>query len=298
MLLNIQLPNTTCIRYRLFGLVILAMIGWSGFALPGAYAVEDTFEWNPLFEGIAYASVEKDAPDPLEVYIVQVDLKTEGIEFFVTPSNGDEPADTNSRATSTFLKEFDLQLAINASPFSPVVNEEGHPMNIVGLSISRGDMYSGPHPDFAALLISKENDITMVTPSYDPSEAWNAVGGFGMLVVDGENVGADDVRHPRTAVGVCADNRFMYMVIIDGRRPNRSVGATLHETAEWMLKVGSYQAINLDGGGSTTLVIEGSGGDPQVLNTPVHGGIPGFERVNGNHLGIYARSLSSKACCN
>lgn len=59
--------------------------------------------------------------------------------------------------------------------------------------------------------------------------------------------------HPRSALGTSADNRYLYMVTVDGRQ-SLSRGLTLEELAKLMLEIGAYNAINLDGGGSTTMV--------------------------------------------
>jgi len=59
-------------------------------------------------------------------------------------------------------------------------------------------------------------------------------------------------RHPRTLAGVRADGRLL-LVTIDGRRPGYSVGATLPEAARVMRSLGAREAVNLDGGGSTTM---------------------------------------------
>jgi len=61
-------------------------------------------------------------------------------------------------------------------------------------------------------------------------------------------------RHPRTAIGVLADGRALLMVV-DGRQPALSVGMSLDELAQLMLEFGAVDAINLDGGGSTTMVV-------------------------------------------
>jgi hypothetical protein len=45
----------------------------------------------------------------------------------------------------------------------------------------------------------------------------------------------------------------------------------------------------MDGGGSSTLVFEGLFGTSKVVNSPIHGSIPGWERPVGNHLGIFAK---------
>ncbi len=65
------------------------------------------------------------------------------------------------------------------------------------------------------------------------------------------------------------------------------------ELAEIVLQHGGYQALNLDGGGSTTLAMQGQDGEPEILNAAIHGRVPtGRERPVGNHLGIYAKRLT------
>ena len=62
-------------------------------------------------------------------------------------------------------------------------------------------------------------------------------------------------RHPRSAIGFNKDTTKIYFVAIDGRSPEFSVGATLAETADIMKKLGAHNAVNLDGGGSTSLIV-------------------------------------------
>lgn len=69
-------------------------------------------------------------------------------------------------------------------------------------------------------------------------------------------------RHPRTALGWRADGRFV-LVTVDGRQPRKSVGMTIPELAALLRELGCIEAINLDGGGSTTLVIQN-----KVVNSP------------------------------
>ncbi|MCP4640801.1 MAG: hypothetical protein GY851_10225 [bacterium] len=250
---------------------------------------EATFvpKWAPLFDGIDVTTVRKEAPEPLRLYALRVDLDDPDIEFFVTPSNGDRPLDTDAQIASGFLTEHGCQVAVNASPFSPVNDEPGSPRDVVGLSASDGDVYSPPHDSFGVFFVDAENNATVTAPPIDTGLVWNGVGGFGMLIVDGVIVAGDGDRHPRTAVGTSEDGRYLYFLIIDGRQPHVSVGSSLKETAEWMARVGAHRALNLDGGGSTALVIEGPRGLPKILNRPIHNNMPGRQRLNGNHLGIY-----------
>ncbi len=70
-------------------------------------------------------------------------------------------------------------------------------------------------------------------------------------------------RHPRTAIGCNSDSTKLYVFTVDGRQPGYSVGMSLFELAEYMRQWGIYQGINLDGGGSTTMVVR-----HQVVNRP------------------------------
>jgi N-methylhydantoinase A/oxoprolinase/acetone carboxylase beta subunit len=56
--------------------------------------------------------------------------------------------------------------------------------------------------------------------------------------------------------------------------------------AVWLKRLGADDAINLDGGGTTTMVVAGKDGKVEVVNRPIHLGIPGRERPSGSHLGI------------
>ncbi|MGH7593003.1 MAG: phosphodiester glycosidase family protein [Gemmatimonadales bacterium] len=113
------------------------------------------------------------------------------------------------------------------------------------------------------------------------------VGGWPRLVVHGESI-ADSIdrlegtfpafsatRHPRTGVGFSRDSATLYLITVDGRQESSS-GMSLAEFAALMLKLGVYEGLNLDGGGSSTMVING-----QVVNHPSD---PGGERAVGNAL--------------
>ncbi len=97
-----------------------------------------------------------------------------------------------------------------------------------------------------------------------------AVGGFPVLVADGAGVYAEpvgvpesfgDARHPRTAVGWNPERYFW--VVVDGRQVPYSDGMTLAELERLFLRLGATDAINLDGGGSTAMVVRG-----RVANRP------------------------------
>jgi exopolysaccharide biosynthesis protein len=71
-----------------------------------------------------------------------------------------------------------------------------------------------------------------------------------------------ETRHPRTAIAKLKDGRLL-MMTVDGRQPGVSVGMSLQELAEYLLSIGAMYAMNLDGGGSTTMFLDG-----KVVNKP------------------------------
>lgn len=106
-------------------------------------------------------------------------------------------------------------------------------------------------------------------------EVQHAIGGGPMLLHNGQVQGVPQAqrfqgdvlwgRAPRSAVGMTHDGKYM-LVTIDGRRPGYSVGATLSELAYTMKELGAVDALNLDGGGSTTMVVRN-----RVINRPSDG---------------------------
>src|SRR5262249_9276108 len=144
------------------------------------------------------------------------------------------------------------------------------------------------HP---TMYISQDNQVSFTKPS---GAAYNALSGNVIFVLDGRSTvdGLTDAYHverqPRTAVGVTQDGKTLLLIVVDGRQPNYRAGATMREISAIAIKYGADEAINLDGGGSTTLVAESATGSPMVLDSPIDNRIPGRERAVANHLGVYA----------
>ena len=100
-----------------------------------------------------------------------------------------------------------------------------------------------------------------------------------------------DKPYSRAAVGIDDSGQKLWLVIIDGKQPGYSEGMLLDEVAQIFLTFGVEEAIALDGGGSSTLVIN-PGSGPKLLNTPMHVKWPHQERPIVNHLGFYALPLN------
>lgn len=124
--------------------------------------------------------------------------------------------------------------------------------------------------------IAKDKEVTMkveTIPQWDNVN--HIIGGGPYLVKDGQiyvdtsaqKLNSIGGRNPRTAVGYTTDNNLI-IVTVDGRE-NSSIGLTLPELANFMKSIGCFNAMNLDGGGSTVMYVKG-----RVVNHPqVKGGI-------------------------
>ena len=95
-----------------------------------------------------------------------------------------------------------------------------------------------------------------------------AIGGGPILVRGGKAVSFNGTspRAPRTAIGW--NSKYIFLVVVDGRQRSLSIGMDFPELAEYLVKLGCEEAMNLDGGGSTTMWVHG-----QVVNSPSQGGV-------------------------
>jgi hypothetical protein len=120
-------------------------------------------------------------------------------------------------------------------------------------------------------------DTVRVAVTLSPLMPREAVGGQPLLVRDSAIVATVDTDgavsfrgvNPRTAAGFAANGRRLLLVVIDGRQAGYSVGTTTRETAALMRDLGAREAINLDGGGSTAMVLrDATSGALRVVNKP------------------------------
>ena len=109
-----------------------------------------------------------------------------------------------------------------------------------------------------------------------------AISGDRPLLVNGLRTVVDNrLAHPRTAVGIDADGRKLLILVVDGRSSS-SRGYTMVELADMMTALGAENALNLDGGGSTTMWGRTPTGQLGLINEPSDGA----ERLVPNGLGV------------
>jgi hypothetical protein len=265
--------------------------------------------WVPAFKGVDY-SVSTNIPSGGNlprlqvVHAFRVDLTDPDIRLLTTPPISNYVAgssEVGGLTTSDFLTTNHLQAAINANFFAPggYYLPAGTPMDVFGLSVSEGVVVStqdGPN-DASAILFDTNNVPTLIPtnwPAVSTNGIYTAISGNRPLVLAGTNIanqGNPNDLDPRTLFGISQDRRFLYLVGIDGRQPGYSDGSNDRESAEWLLLLGAYEGINVDGGGSTLLVIEDTTGVPIRLSQSSAVADSGLERTVGSHFGLYAKPL-------
>jgi hypothetical protein len=279
--------------------ILLLSAAWIAFRLASLLVLPAPVS-GELYPGITYVRTVRFSPRPMVVHIIKVDLREDGIELLVTPGDPDVELPLTARTTTEFVEDFGLQVAINGDGFSPwhsygildYYPHSGERVAPLGYATSRGDVYATDTDSGPTLYLAKNNRARFNLPE---GRIYNAISGTIMLVEDGDKaVGLDSApasarqAQPRTAVALDERRRTLYLIVIDGRQPFYSHGATLEELAEIILEAGGQNAMNLDGGGSSTLAWMEPSGAASTLNSPIHQHIPWRQRPVGNHLGVYA----------
>jgi len=270
--------------------------GWTGWAPGGSL---QKIGKNPasirqnIFKGVTYFRNERTTPRTLIWHVLEIDTRlTDALRFLVTPPLRDTVPQLCTRTTSQFLDDHDMQIAINGDGYFyldpidyPPQNycATSDPVRPFGYAASRGRVYAPKATGRPVLYINQRNEITYDTPK---GSVYNAVSADRYLINKGKKVGGLDsqIVNPRTAFATNRNGRYIYLMVIDGRET--SIGATFSEAADLLLSHGVYTAVALDGGGSSTMVIEGVDRLPRVLNTPVNENTVKLERAVANHIGI------------
>ena len=256
--------------------------------LPAAETVQHPFR------GVTYIERVETAPRALRMHVVKIDLATPGIAFKLSPPGG--TLETVRQTTLEFLLQEHAQVAINAHYFLPWPSSSPE-ASLVGFAASNGTVYSAfeaPEQSYAltpyapALNIDAENHTSIVhrdpadasgTRTLEAVKVWNALSGSAQIVTDGVKTIPEyaplGVLQPggpnaysntkswyaqtnaRSAIGLSRDGATLVLFTVDAR--GGSAGMAVGEVADVLIQdYGVYQALNLDGGGSTTLAIDGA----------------------------------------
>lgn len=260
--------------------LVLVLLSSAGVARPQSVTAHP-------YPGVTTTTVRETTPRNFTAHIVEIELSTSGLRFHLTPPGG--ARETGRQTTLEFLRQEKAQFAINGHFFLPFPSAEPD-ANLIGLAVSNGVLVSDfetPAQAYAlvadapAINIDRTNHATVVHPGDARDSLWNTMAGSAQIVTHGQVTipTYKDPEHPggaltaggpgnykndhswyevpqaRTALGIAAGGRRLVLFVVD--RAAGSQGLTVSEVAR--LLESRFQvddALNLDGGGSTTLAME------------------------------------------
>ena len=239
----------------------------------GTLMIDEKMYTGPIYDRVAMGIFD----DGFDIARVQFTSTVKGSGHTINVNNINQP-----RMLSTHVIVYTPEWG-KYSPYAPkygvgllvvddkIVKASANPIQIP----DNGYVISGPKKQLYPLLEKKKVKLDIkTTPEWKGVK--HIISGGPYLVKNGEvfvdmtaqKLGSIGGRNPRSAIGYTADNNFI-LVAVDGREGS-SIGMTLMELANFMKSIGCVNAMNLDGGGSTVMYVNG-----QVVNKPqVRGGIP------------------------
>lgn len=268
-------------RARVLVWVWVALI-WV-FGLWGGAGAEKGAEVR-LPAGVTYRLEVLEKPRRVRVHELVVELEQGGWELAVAIApdpDGPGGAEAQLMSPMELAARAGLVVAVNANAFAwldgasgreaPARWREGMRVDILGWAHDGRREVSRPERRHWSVWQEPAGRVRLGQVDEGRPVRW-AASGFGALVMAGQEVPVEGrTRHPRTAVGLDATGRRLWWVVVDGRRPGYSEGMTLRELAGWMRQRGCWEAVNLDGGGSSVLLARGAGGRLEVVNRPSEG---------------------------
>ena len=260
-----------------------------------------------LTSGIQIMTFETTEPRLMKGSIARIDLSLKKFDFTVTPRAPEDEwgkpmkdfpnrlVRTIRRKTRDFMmderkKGKNVVIAVNTCPWGPWQSPWNHREACdLGLIVSDGVMVSPVKDGSSWCFVEYKNgkvDLECIKPDNDLSTIKNAAAGFFCVLLNGE-VLFEPKRSlaPRTGFGISKDKKYLYFLVIDGRQEEYSKGATTDEVGSILKNAGADRAVNMDGGGSTTLLTWENG---NIVKWNHHKG--DAERTVGCSLGVIIRN--------
>lgn len=227
---------------------------------------------------------------PRNISILKIDFDCENIKINVAT------ATAGREKTSSIANRLNAEAAINGGFFGWDGSHNGllkQNRQIISPTVSPARGVIGFTTTRQVIIdrVDMQNGKLIGLSGTDWSEVYDALSGGPILIKNGKKqvlwqeegrgLSFSTTNHPRTAIGVTANNEII-MIVVDGRQPGFAVGMSLDELAEFMLDLGCIAAVNLDGGGSSTMVL-----DDKIVNSVSDGakeGRPGNERAVTNAI--------------
>ena len=281
-------------------LVVVVAIGVLLSRHAGAWQVAQPFV------GITYSEKIENTPRPLRMHVAQIDMTAPGLSFKVSPPGGDREVVRQSTLDFLIQEHAQLAVNAHYFLPFPSQDKTAWIIGLGASEGRVFSAFEIPEQSYAlvafapALNIDRDNHAAIV--NYDPAFAdgkhvrervtlWNVVAGSSQIVTGGRvtipvyrddnHFGAEldpggpnnysnakpwaDATTARTAIGLSQDRRTLTLFTVDVR--GGSEGMQLSKVADVLIReFGVFDALNLDGGGSTTMAMEGADGKPSIVN--------------------------------
>lgn len=286
---------------------LTAILVFTASTLMAKVDLPGVFDWKKsdtrkVCTGISYAEFSLKSPRLIRAAAVRVDLQAAKFRFKITPRDKDwgKPMPdypkgiirTRRITCRKFMEDAvrngeNMVVSVNGSPWGPfhapwTFKYAGNQ----GLMVANGVMVAEIRKGRPSFVIYKNGNMEfkLFAPGDDISNIEHAISGFGFVLRDGKLTPKDSPRAklaPRTGYGLSKDKRYLYIVAIDGRQSNYSMGASTYEVGQFLQHLGAYSGLNMDGGGSTTLIVRKKN-KLRKLNSHAFGA----ERAVGGAMGI------------
>lgn len=240
--------------------------------------------WSTPHPGIRH--LYRTTSTPWRIFALEVDLCASGVSLRATQSG------ERKRTTSSFAKLVGAEAAVNGDFFSYST------YGTSGLAVGKAARWTDTKDNTSEGFVAFGYDRNLLSPPksvVEPPPGWmrEVVSGKPHVLIDGVPMASNptafcQTRHPRTAAGFSKDGRKLILAVVDGRT-SISVGMKCTELGTLMKNLGAHDALNLDGGGSSTMYVSGKG----VVNDPSDG----VERIVGNHLAVFATGSGEPGSC-
>lgn len=261
-----------------------------------------------LRKGVTIRAYALDKPRMMKAYVVRVDLATPGVGLTATEraanwgepmpdyTNGTWIVDTKRETTADFMSRRrkegrNVEIAVNASGWGPWIGAACVTAyaTLHRWALSDGTVVSHGKKPRGGIYFTVGKDGAVAIRRISASTVKDlsiALYSTRHVLKDGKPTPETENHHavhPRTAFGLTADGKTLVLLVVDGRQPGYSEGATRLDLAEMLLREGCADGVNMDGGGSSSLVVfDGEANKPVMLNHHANG----YVRKTALNLGI------------
>lgn len=238
-----------------------------------------------LPSGAEYSFEERTSPRPLRIHRLVLDLTQSSIPLGISAApdpDGEGPAEVALKTPDRHARDAGFLAAINTNawvmiPDSTTGKTPGYvvdgPADVKGWTYTGTRLVSPPERGYWSVWQEESGRIRLQESASKETTSrtevkW-AISGFRGILQSGKKlVEPSNVLHPRTALGISDDGNRMVWLVVDGRQTTVSEGVSEEELAELMLESGCDDAINLDGGGSSILLMTDENGQLRIANRP------------------------------